>query len=207
MRQNTRRRTDRSAWRVALCTHHAAPPPVGALPSPLVGEGEGRGAPRGAGLPAFTSPLNLAQTLGNLTSPQDIHKENQRFIHRNLLQDRQIPLRDSPSPGQPSLTAPDRKTPDGRNGLRAAAGGKAGRKPGSDHPEVHGRAQMQRVSRPRGSAGKRAMRLRTVFGPDVAGVLANPGCGKPGNGRTHQEGVRGVARPMQGPRPSTWRLF
>ncbi len=81
---------------------------------------------------AFTSPRNPAQSLPNPTSPQDIHKENQCFIPRNLSGRRHIPLRDSPLPGQPFLTAPDRETPDGRNGLRAAAGGKAGCKPGSE---------------------------------------------------------------------------
>src|SRR5690606_15434866 len=81
---------------------------------------------------AFTSPRNPAQSLHNPTSPQDIHKENQCFIPKNLAGSGQIPLRDSPRPGQPFLTAPDRETPDGRNGLRAAAGGKAGCKSGSE---------------------------------------------------------------------------
>src|SRR5690606_8442321 len=80
---------------------------------------------------AFTSPRNPAQRLHNPTSPQDIHKENQCFIPKNLAGSGQIPLRDSPRPGQPFLTAPDRETPDGPNGLRAAAGGTAGRNSGA----------------------------------------------------------------------------
>lgn len=49
-----------------------------------------------------------------------------------------------------------------------------------------------------------------VFGPEAAvGVLRNHSqlVGRPGNGRSDQEGVRGAARHMRRPRLSTWRLF
>lgn len=49
-----------------------------------------------------------------------------------------------------------------------------------------------------------------VFGPEAAvGVLRNRSqlVGRPGNGRSDQEGVRGAARHVRRPRLSTWRLF
>src|SRR5690606_26817361 len=130
-----------------------------------------------------------------------------RFIPRNLAGCRRISLRDSPLPGQPSLTAPDRETPDGRNGLRAAAGGKAGCKPGSeprkrtDERECDG-SRTWRTSGERVGAAAEGLRAAVA-----TGVRKGLWMGMPGNGSTCQEGVRGVARPVQGPRPSTWRLF
>lgn len=183
--------------RVRARTHHS--PAQGCVKSRTLRRAGSSGA-------TFTSPRNPPQTLGNPTSPQDIHKENQHLILRNLGPHSRFPLCDSPDRADPFLTGPDRKTPDGRSGLRARAGEwrvQAGRDPESK------RTNATVVGpRPVAPAGKRAMRLRRPFGSVVAtGVRKGLWMGRVRQ-RADLSGRRqGGRKTMQGPRPSTWRLF